>query len=171
MSKLTVVKSSWTSTCHNHRNKSEFVRTHSFSSNLWSVKQHHFFQLPILHILCKILIPCKNVQLHCAWCNCSYFCCHPWWVSSVLKPKCFPCLFVLEIWIHFICLQLEISAQGRIATKRERHNDTNKSYGFIDMWILTVLTFTYLLWSVIPPSWRIQKELLPQFLSRTCCRD
>jgi hypothetical protein len=43
------------------------------------------------------LIPCKNVQLHCAWCRCNHLCCHPWWVSSVPKPKWFLCLFMFEI--------------------------------------------------------------------------
>jgi hypothetical protein len=55
--------------------------------------------LPILHIFCKLLILCKNVQLHCAWCHCSHLCCHPWQVSSVLKPQIFPFLIMFEIWV------------------------------------------------------------------------
>jgi hypothetical protein len=45
--------------------------------------------------------------------------------------------------------------------------DNKKSYGSIDMWILIGLMFNYLLQSMIPPLWRIQKELPPQFLSLT----
>jgi hypothetical protein len=64
--------------------------------------------LPILHIFCKILIPCKNVHLQCAWCHCSYLWYHPWQVSSILKLESFLCLLEFEIWIPFICLQPEI---------------------------------------------------------------
>jgi hypothetical protein len=45
--------------------------------------------------------------------------------------------------------------------------DNKKSYGSIDMWTLIGLIFNYLLQSMIPPLWRIQKELPPQFLSLT----
>jgi hypothetical protein len=49
--------------------------------------------------------------LHCAWCNCSHLCCHPYWVSYVLKPECFPCLLMFEIQVPFICLQPEIQIE------------------------------------------------------------
>jgi len=53
----------------------------------------------------KLLIPCKKVQLHNAWCHCSHLCCQPWHVLLVAKLECFPCLFMFEIQVHFICLQ------------------------------------------------------------------
>jgi len=70
-------------------------------------KLHHLVGSPILHIFCKLLISWKYVQLHCTWCHCSYLSYHPWWVSSVLKPKCLPCLVMFEIWVPFIRLQPE----------------------------------------------------------------
>ncbi len=30
---------------------------------------------------------------------------HPWQVLLVIKQKCFLCVLMLEIWIHFVCLQ------------------------------------------------------------------
>jgi hypothetical protein len=61
--------------------------------------------LRILHIFQKLLIPHKKVQLHNPWCHCSHFYCHPWYVLSIAKLECFPCLFMFEIQVHFICLQ------------------------------------------------------------------
>jgi hypothetical protein len=72
--------------------------THAFLLHLLE-KLHHLLMLPILHIFCKLLILCKNVQLQCAWCHCSHLCCHPWQVSSVLKPQIFPFLIMFEIWV------------------------------------------------------------------------
>ncbi len=92
---------------HCHLNKREFVKTHSFS--LWLLdKLNRFLRLPILHIFCKLLIPCKNVELHCAWCHCSNLCCHPWQESSVLIPEYFLCHLMFEIQVPFICWQPEI---------------------------------------------------------------
>ncbi len=53
----------------------------------------------ILHIFCKLLIPCKNVQLHCAFAAISAFTTHdfsepsPARVSSSLNPKPWTSLF------------------------------------------------------------------------------
>jgi hypothetical protein len=47
----------------NHLNKSEFVKSHSFSSHLLE-KLHHLPKLPSIHIFCNLQIPCKIVQLH-----------------------------------------------------------------------------------------------------------
>jgi diadenosine tetraphosphatase ApaH/serine/threonine PP2A family protein phosphatase len=66
-----------TSTCLDHLNKHESVGTNPFSLHSLE-KLHHLLRLPILHIFCELLIPCKNVQLHCAWCHCSHLCCHLW---------------------------------------------------------------------------------------------
>ncbi len=71
-----------------HFNKSEFVGTHSFLLHLLE-KLDHLLRLPILNIFCKLFIQCKNVQLHCAWCQNNPICCHTWWVSLVLKPESF----------------------------------------------------------------------------------
>jgi len=68
-------------------------------------KLYCFLQLPILHIFCKLLNPCKRVQLQNAWCHCSHLCCHPWQVSSALKPEYFSCLHMCQIQVPLICLQ------------------------------------------------------------------
>jgi hypothetical protein len=65
----------------------------------------------------KLLIPWKKVQFHCAWCHCSHLCCHPWQVSSVLKPESFPCLLVFEIQIPFIYLQAEVQIKLMIRSR------------------------------------------------------
>jgi len=106
-SKPAIFQFSKTSTCLNDLKKSLFVKIHSFMSHMLE-KLHRLVGSPILHIFCKLLIPWKYVQLHYAWCYCSYLCCHPCWVSSVLKPKRLPCLLMFEIWVPFIRLQPEI---------------------------------------------------------------
>ncbi len=58
--------------------------------------------------------------------------------------------------------------QDRNQERATRLTLTTMEYGSIDMWTLTGLMFTYLLWYVIPPSWRIQKELLSQLTCRDC---
>jgi hypothetical protein len=107
-------KSNYTGTCIQHPHKvTEFGCTPSCCicwNNLLE-KLHCLLRLPILHIFNKLLIPCKNVHLHCAWCQCSHLCCHPWWVLLVMKPECFLCLLMLEIWVPPICLQPEIQIE------------------------------------------------------------
>ncbi len=56
------------------------------------------------HIL-KVFNSMQRVQLHNAWCHCSHFYCHPWYVLSIAKLEGFPCLFMFEIQVHFNCLQ------------------------------------------------------------------
>ncbi len=63
----------------------------------------YLLRLSILYIFCKLLIPCKNVQLHYAWC-----CCNPCQVLSALKLKFFLCLLICETWVPFIYLQPKI---------------------------------------------------------------
>ncbi len=57
---------------------------------------------------------------------------------------------------------------GKTATKREQQ-DWHQQGRSIDIWTLSGLMFTYLIWSMTLPLQRIHKELLPQFLS--CCTD
>ncbi len=39
---------------------------------------------------------------------CGHLCCHPWQVLLVLKPECFMCFLMFEIWVLFFALQPEI---------------------------------------------------------------
>jgi hypothetical protein len=55
------------------------------------------FMLPNFTISCKPSIPWKVVQLYNLYCHGSKLCFHPWGASSILKPKCIPHLFMLEI--------------------------------------------------------------------------
>ncbi len=110
-------KSSYTSTCIQHLNKSEFVRFHAVL--LQVLKQLHcLLGLPSLDILCKPFIPCKHVQLHCAWHHGCYLCIHPCWFATVIEPESKPCLLVSEIRIPHIHL----------------HNQKSRNHELISHW-------------------------------------
>ncbi len=146
----------------NQLNKSEFVRTHSLLSHLLE-KLHHHLQSPILHMFCKLPIACKYVELHYTWCLRSYLCCHPWWVSSVLYTKCFPCVLVLKSgYPSFVNNQKSRSSWSAMYSphpgnkyhkNRERCSDLLHQH----------LALTYFLQptTTTPPVQRTWKEILP----------
>ncbi len=148
--------------CFNQLNKSEFVRTHSLLLHLLE-KLHHHLQSPILHMFCKLPIACKYVELHYTWCLCSYLCCHPWWVSSVLYTKCFPCVLVLKSgYPSFVNNQKSRSSWSAMYSphpgnkyhkNRERCSDLLHQH----------LALTYFLQptTTTPPVQRTWKEILP----------
>ncbi len=147
-------------------------RTHSFLLHLLE-KLLHFLRLPILQKSCKLLIPCENVQLHCAWCRCSHFCCHPWQVLSVLKPESFLCLFLFEI--GYLSYAYNQNSQDRadqpcflqvpgINGIRRTEKDTLTFY-IRDRNLSQHIAFTYLLQptTITPPVQSTCKEFLPKF--------
>jgi len=154
MNKPTIFKCSLRSTYLNHLNKSEFVRTHSLSRLL--EKLHHPPKLPILHMFCKLLIACKYIELHYTWCLRNYFCCHPWWVLSVLNPKCFPSVFVFEIWIPFICWSAMYSPHHG---NKWYHKNREGCTGVLHQHI--ALTYFLQPSTTTPPVQRTWKEILP----------
>jgi len=139
----------------------------------------------------------------------------------LVKPECFLCCLMLEIWEPLICLQPAIywamysqhsrhkwypknrkscndllcqhikylpspaycyylssdKDLKRISAKLTWGQDSNqeratrltllRAMAPLTYQLWQGLEFTYLLWSMIPPLWRIHKELPPQFLSLT----
>ncbi len=90
-------------------------------------KLHHLLRFPILHIFCKLLILCKNARLHCSWCQCSHLYCHPWQVLLVVKPECFMCLLMLEIYLLFVYNQKLKSSWSAMYSPHPRHKWYHKN--------------------------------------------
>ncbi len=77
------------------------------TTSRYGIPRDHIMGWHLVCKFCKLLISCKNVQLHCARCHFSHLSCHPWQVLSVLKPESFLCLLMFEIQVPLICLQPE----------------------------------------------------------------